>query len=215
MLAEKESILSILKQNRPAFYAVRSYENYLHESDFTHSGGLMLAIQRGDFNAVKYLIEKFGANPDLGRALSWPGVYCPLNAAIDKQNFEIIEYLLQKGADIFLSQNGVTPLSFLIQTCDKIKQYSVDRAIELWEAFDQYIKYLNQLAPSLLLGHEKEIQEFREFRKSIESTKEARSDSIVPNFASSSTRAPQSEHQKPSGSDAAPKSPKNKSRKDR
>lgn len=212
--SEREAILSMLQKNRPAFHTVRVYEYYLHEASFSHTGGLMLAIQKEDLSAVKYLIENFHANPDLGLSdseFTWSAIYCPLNAAIDKRNIEIIEYLLTKGANIFLNHNGITPLSYLIQSCKQVKNYSVDLALELLDIFEQYIKYLNQLDSGLLHGHEKELKEFREFQESVQLTKNTRSDSIVPNFASSTTRLhSQSEHQKSSKSNNALKSLKGK-----
>lgn len=65
------------------------------------------AVVFGDFDIVKAMIEE---NPEIVNAQDKYG-FTALHNAMPEEEFEIIEYLIEKGADVEIqNEDGVTPL---------------------------------------------------------------------------------------------------------
>lgn len=110
-------LLASLKTGEKYFTSGYS-STYLDACGLYHFDAMLYAIKEKNVDAVKELLTLFQTSPNRGPAekpYETPDMFFPLNAAIAAKNLEILDFLLEKGADIFMEHKGVTPLSFLME----------------------------------------------------------------------------------------------------
>lgn len=172
---DKKELLDKLKDNNRITVPGTSLilNEILNEASNFHSRALSIACLQNKIDIVKELIEELFANPNVPPTTpdAYPTIYCPLNAAMERGNTEIIDYLLGKGADVFLSYKDVTPLKFLM-SLEKKDYFLFNRPLYtfLLDMFDNHIDALTKFLPDVAKAHEKEIKEFREFKAQYQNT---------------------------------------------
>lgn len=118
------------------------YSNkYLEQTGLDHFSALLCAIKENNIDAAKELINLFDTNPNQ-RELpllceSNEEFYCPLNMAIKVKNLEMLKFLLEKGADIFIKHNQLSPYEYLLKTAYNSSDVFYLEAIH---AFEEHVK---------------------------------------------------------------------------
>lgn len=111
---EFDAVYVALESNRDSLFYKLIDQGAEIDGVYTTSGVTLLtvAVRNGNIPVVRYLLERGGLSPNGPGDLGGDYQILPLNIAVESNNLEMVEVLIEKGADPNLcDQQGATPYS--------------------------------------------------------------------------------------------------------